>query len=126
MKKRGKKDIYSLVLKVLMSISAIFYLIIFIQEIIPPYTESLIGISIIPYVFCIFLAGYYFTLKNDFFASGLLVMVWYFVLWICSLWIWINAGTTLVLGAPVFVFGVLMLIKGILKKRKSNKLKSKK
>lgn len=118
---KQKGGIYSYILKVLMTISAIFYFIIFIQEITPPYSDSLLVVSLIPYLFCIFLAGYYFTLKNDFFASGLLVIIWYSLLWICALWVWTNAGMTLILGFPVFILGILLAIKGIFQKKKRKK-----
>ena len=125
--KRGKKDIYAIVLKTLMSISAIFYLVIFIQEITPPYYEHLIGVSMILYLFCIFLTGYYFTLKNDFFAAGVFTIIWYALLWASALWIlWTDAGMVIGLGFPVFIFGILLLIEGIIKKYKPKEKKKKK
>lgn len=122
-----KRDIYSIVLKILMSISAIFYLIVFIQEITPPYFEKFIGVSMVLYLFILFIVGYYFSLKEDFLASGIFTILWYGFLWLSALFVWItDAGMVLVLGFPVFIFGILMFVKGILKKNKPKKRKKKK
>jgi len=119
MKKRDKKDIYSIILKALMTFSAICYLIIFIDEITPPFYESLLGIMAVPYLFTIFLIGYYFSLKSDFLASGIFVIAWYSLMWIFAAFLWVTgAGTVLGLGLPVFILGLLMLVKGIIKKYK--------
>ena len=124
--KRGKKDIYAIVLKTLMSISAFLYLIIFIEEITPPYSEPLIGVSMVLYLFCVFLTGYYFTLKNDFFASGIFIIIWYVLMLLVGFFLWTDAGMVIGLGFPVFIFGILLLIEGIIKKYKPKEKKKKK
>jgi hypothetical protein len=108
MKKKAKK-IFKLVLGVLISLVAIFYLLLFISEITPPfYDQSVLGLIMVYVLFLIFLIAYYFFWKNER-ISGIIILFWYALLWVSGLWIWTNAGMALGLATPIPILGVLLI-----------------
>ena len=72
-------------------------------------------------LFITFLAGYYFMWRSEL-ISGIIIVWWYLLMWLSALFIWVtDAGMVLVLGFPVFIFGILLIIW-----QKSHNWKSKK
>ena len=98
-----------IILKILLTISLICYLVIFVGEIIPPFSEPLFGIIMVYVLFFIFLIGYYFLWKNPR-LSGIIVVFWYVLLLFLGFFVWTNAGMVIILGFPVGVLGVLLIV----------------
>ena len=97
-------------LRILTTLAAIIYAVIFIGEITPPFYESGFGVVIVYVLFAFFLLGYFYLWKNEK-ISGVILVIWYGLLWIAGVWIWTNAGMVLVLGIPILLLGALLLIR---------------
>lgn len=121
-KKQVFKKPSRITLKIIATILAIFYAIIFIGEITPPFFESTFGVSMVYVLFCFFLLGYYFLWKNEK-ISGIILILWYGFLLLLAFFVWSNAGMVIVLGIPIPILGALLLIKTHFKKIKNLILK---
>ena len=109
----SKKDVFGKVLKVLVTIAAIFYALIFIDEAFPPYDpdmrESDFGIVMVFILFIWFGIGYYFLWKNEKWA-GIMLITWWLGLFLTAWQVWMYGNVTVVLGFPIFVLGILLFI----------------
>jgi len=109
------------VLRVIGCIIALGYLIFIVDGISSalqyktPPEESAFGIFMVYVLFAFFLTAFYFMWKNEA-LSGLLLIIWFAVLLMLVRWIWVAAVPTLILGAPIFLFGVALLIYGLRKR----------
>ncbi|GAB2768990.1 DUF7670 domain-containing protein [Salinimicrobium soli] len=101
------------VLRVLLSLAAIIYVLVFIDEAFPPYDpatrESDIGIVMVFVLFLWFLAAYIFLWKNEK-ISGILFTTWWLALLLTAWFIWVYGNVTVILGLPVFIMGILLLV----------------
>jgi len=95
-------------LRILITLAAIIYAIIFVEEITPPFYESGLGVAMVYVLFAFFLLGYFYLWKNEK-ISGLILVVWYGLLWVVGIWIWTNAGMVLGLGIPIPILGAILL-----------------
>ena len=120
--KNSSNKVSSMILKILITVSAVFYTIIFIGEIIPPFYESVFGVAMVYVLFCFFLLGYYFLWKNEK-ISGIILILWYGFLLILAFFVWTNAGMVIILGIPIPILGALLLFKVYFKKTKNLVLK---
>ena len=109
----SKKDVFGIVLKVLVTIAAIFYALIFIDEAFPPYDpnmkESDFGIVMVFILFIWFGIGYYFLWKNER-RAGIMLISWWLGLFLTAWQVWLYGNVTVVLGFPIFVLGILLVI----------------
>jgi hypothetical protein len=110
------KKIFKWSLRISITLSAIIYFFVVLGEGTPPFTEPLFGVAMVYVLFLFFLLGYYHVWKNEKF-SGKIFIAWYILLWALALFVWTNAGLTLVMGFPIFVLGILFLIFGIFNKK---------
>ena len=114
------KNILRNILRILVTIVAIFYLFVVIDEGTPPFTEPLFGIIMVYALFLFFVLGYYYLWKNEK-LSGILLIVWYGLLWILVFCVWENAALTIIMGIPIPILGILLLIYSYLKKLRKTK-----
>jgi len=114
MKKKVKK-IFKIILTILMVLALIFYFLLFLDEITPPfYEQSVFGLIMVYFLFIIFLAACYFSWKNER-ISGIILLSWYALLWVSGLWIWTNVGMVLGLATPIPFIGILLIIYSYIK-----------
>lgn len=101
------------ILRVLLSIAAVLYILVFIDEALPPYDpdmrESNLGIAMVFVLFIWFLFGFYFLWKNEK-ISGILFTTWWVALFLTAWFIWVYGNVTVILGFPIFILGILLLI----------------
>jgi hypothetical protein len=101
------------VLRVLISLAAIVYFLIFIDEAFPPYDpkmkESNFGIAMVFVLFIWFSIGYYYLWKNEKIA-GILLSTWWVGLFLTAWLIWVYGNVTVILGVPIFILGILLLV----------------
>ena len=110
------------VLRMLTTLAAILYAIIFIDEAFPPYDpnmrESNFGIFMVFVLFIWFYVGYFYLWRNEKIA-GIFLTTWWIALFFTAWLVWMYGNATVVLGFPVFILGILLLIYAR-KKRKSS------
>ena len=116
-----KKDAFGIILKVLVTIAAAFYALIFIDEAFPPYDpnmrESDFGIVMVFILFIWFATGYYYLWRNEK-RAGIMLISWWLLLFLTAWLVWMYGNVTVVLGFPIFILGILLLIHSrILKKQ---------
>lgn len=101
------------VLRILVSLAAILYALIFIDEAFPPYApdmrESDFGIAMAFVLFIWFSIGYFYLWKNEK-KAGILLTTWWIGLFITAWLVWSYGNATVVLGFPIFILGILLLI----------------
>jgi len=108
-----KTDGFGIVLRVLVTIAAALYALIFIDEAFPPYDpnmqESAFGIIMAFILFVWFAIGYYYLWKNEK-RAGILLITWWLLLFLTAWLVWMYGNVTVVLGFPIFILGILLLI----------------
>lgn len=101
------------ILRILVTLAAIFYLLVFIDEAFPPYDpdmkESNFGIAMVFVLFIWFFVGYYYLWKNEKIA-GILLTTWWIGLFFTAWLIWVYGNVTVFMGFPIFILGILLLI----------------
>ncbi len=120
--KKNPNKIFGIILKILLTISAIVYVILVIEELTHPIYNSVLGAIMIVLMFLFFLVGYLFLYKDEK-ISGWIFMVWYGILWVLALWVWSDAGMVLLFGTIIPILGAIILIKAYFKKIKTLILK---
>ena len=104
---------YRNVLRILTTLAALFYTLVFIDEAFPPYDpatkESSLGIAMVFVLFIWFLIGYYYLWKNEK-KAGIFLTSWWVGLLLTAWLVWVYGNVTVVLGFPIFVLGILLLI----------------
>jgi hypothetical protein len=118
-----KNDGFGIVLKVLATLAAAFYALIFIDEAFPPYDpnmqESFFGIVMVFVLFIWFAIGYYYLWKNEK-KAGIFFISWWLLLFLTAWLVWMYGNVTVVLGFPIFVLGILLFVHArIMKQRRS-------
>ncbi len=107
-------------LRILTTLAAALYLMIFIDEAFPPYhpemRESNFGIVMVFGLFIWFSIGYFYVWKNER-TAGTLLITWWIMLFITAWLIWSYGNVTVILGFPIFILGILLLVYS---RRKSN------
>lgn len=112
---KKSKKIFKILLNILITVTLIFYFLLFLDEITPPfYNQTAFGLFMVYAMFIIFLAAYYFSWKNEK-ISGIILLVWYVLLWVLGLWVWTNAGMAIGLATPIPFLGILLIIYSYLK-----------
>lgn len=100
------------ILRVLSTLAAIFYSMIFIDEAFPPYDpsmrESNVGILMVFILFILFSIGFYFVWKHERIA-GILFTTWWIGVFLTAWLIWSYGNVTVILGFPIFIIGILLL-----------------
>lgn len=118
----SKTDRFGIVLKVLVTLAAAFYALIFIDEVIPPYdpnmTETDFGIVMAFVLFIWFAIGYYFLWKDEK-RAGIILITWWLGLFLTAWLVWFYGNVTVVLGFPIFILGILLLVHSRLGKKSS-------
>ncbi|MBL6962777.1 MAG: hypothetical protein ISR55_03070 [Bacteroidetes bacterium] len=114
--KTSTREVYILVLRVILTLAVTGYLLTIIGKIFQPNDESTFGTIMIYALFVLFVVGYLYCWKNEV-ISGLIIMIWHGLQWVFILWVWKDASITLTLGIPIFIIGILFLIYGLGKKK---------
>ena len=107
-----KQNRTSLILKVLVSIAAVFYVLFLIAEGVPLVNNAGFADSSVYLLFLIFVISYIFLWKNEVLA-GILLIIWHGIQWLLVFFVWIDGGLTLILGIPIGLLGIAVLIYGI-------------
>ena len=101
------------ILRVLTSLAAVLYLLVFIDEAFPPYDpnmrESNLGIAMVFVLFAWFAIGYFYLWKNERFA-GTIFIVWWLGIFLTAWLIWDYGNVTVILGFPIFILGILLIV----------------
>lgn len=101
------------ILRTLLTLSALFYLLIFIDEAFPPYDptmrESDFGIVMVFILFIWFSIGYFYVWKNVK-VAGIMLTSWWIGLFLTAWIVWDYGNVTVILGFPIFILGILLLI----------------
>lgn len=105
--------LFRTILRILVSLAAVLYFFIFLDEAFPPYDpnmrESDFGIVMVFVLFIWFAIGYYYLWKNEKIA-GIFLTTWWIALFFTAWWVWLYGNVTVILGFPIFVLGILLLI----------------
>lgn len=100
-------------LRVLTTLAALFYTLIFIDEAFPPYDpkrrESDFGIAMIFVLFIWFCIGYYYLWKDEK-RAGIFLTTWWIGLFLTAWLVWLYGNVTIILGFPIFILGILLLV----------------
>jgi small-conductance mechanosensitive channel len=117
---KSKPDIFRIVLRIIVTVAAVLYILIFIEEAFPPYPEDMresnLGIAMVFVLFLWFAIGYVYLWLNQK-ISGILLILWYLLLVLTASFIWKYGGMTIIIGWPIPVLGILLLFHYHLKKR---------
>ena len=101
------------ILRIMATLAAILYTLIFIDEAFPPYDlnmrESNFGIFMVFVLFLWFAAGYYYVWKDEK-KAGILLTTWWLGLFLTAWLVWYYGNVTVVLGFPIFILGLLFLL----------------
>lgn len=101
------------ILRIIASLAAILYVLIFIDEAFPPYDpnmrESDFGIFMVFVLFLWFAAGYYYVWKDER-KAGILLTTWWLGLFLTAWLVWYYGNATVILGFPVFILGIMFLV----------------
>lgn len=101
------------ILRVLTTLAAIFYALIFIDEAFPPYDpnmkESNFGITLVFVLFIWFLIGFVCLWKNEKIA-GIVFVSWWIGLFLTAWLVWIYGNVTVILGLPILFLGIFLLL----------------
>ena len=99
------------ILRILTTIAAILYTLIFMDEAFPPYDpnmrESNFGIFMVFVLYAWFVMGYYYLWKNEK-RAGILLSSWWLALFFTAWFIWVYGNVTVILGFPIFILGILL------------------
>lgn len=110
-----KKQINSLALKLSISIYGLIYLNGFIAPLFGESLEQLettmpiVEIYTVPLAFLIFLIGVIYTWFNEK-VGGIILLVWHFIVWFFSMYLWKEAGMILILIFPVLYLSVFLIL----------------
>jgi len=104
-------DIFRIILRVMGTIAALFYLLFLIFEGVPLFKASNFADISVYLLFLLFALGYYFLWRNEL-ISGIIILIWYALEWILVFWVWVDGGMTLILGLPISLLGIFTLIYG--------------
>ena len=113
-------NLFRTVLRILVSIAAVFYIAFLVAEGVPLNKEATFADISVYLLFALFVLGYYFLWTNEL-VSGLILIAWHAIQWILVFWVWVDGGMTLILGIPIGILGIIILIYGI-KQTKSLKV----
>ena len=102
-------NLFRNILRILGTISAIFYILFLVAEGVPLSKEATFADISVYLLFALFVLGYYFLWKNEL-VSGLLLIAWYGLQWILVFFVWVDGGMTLILGLPIGLIGIIVLI----------------
>ena len=111
--KKGKKN--SKTLLIITTVFAVLYLIgvisFYVDGFIDGFKDFSIEIFIANLSFIVFLVGYYFCWKNELLAGSIFIF-WWGIMWILGLFIAEqDRGVGVVIGIPIFILGVLFIVK---------------
>ena len=106
-----------LILKILVSIAAAFYILFLIAEGIPLINNADFADSSVYFLFLFFLIGYLYLWKNMI-ISGSILIAWHVIQWLLVFFVWIDGALTLIMGLPIGALGIAVLISGIIESRK--------
>ncbi|MBJ6367861.1 hypothetical protein [Snuella sedimenti] len=106
-------NLFRNILRILTTIAAFIYTLIFIDEAFPPYNpdfrESNFGIFMVFLLYAWFLIGYYYLWNNEK-KAGIFLTTWWILLFLTAWLIWSYGNVTVILGFPIFILGILLLI----------------
>jgi hypothetical protein len=114
----------NLALKIIGIAGICFYILFLIEEGAPIFKNASFKEYSVYLLFAIFLFGIYLLWKN-LIISGLTLILWHLIQWSLVLWIWVDGAMTLIFGFPAAIFGIVVLIIGIVQKKKHKTLNSK-
>ena len=106
-----------LILKILVSIAAAFYILFLIAEGIPLINNADFADNSVYFLFLFFLIGYLYLWKNMI-ISGSILIAWHVIQWLLVFFVWIDGALTLIMGLPIGALGIAVLISGIIESRK--------
>ena len=105
--------IFRNVFRILITLAAILYALIFGAEAFPPYDlnmrESNFGIVMAFVLFIWFSMGYFYLWKNEKIA-GIFLNTWWIGLFLTAWLVWFYGNVTVILGFPIFILGILFLV----------------
>ena len=106
-----------LIIRTLQTVSAAFYLYFIVDFVIAPYDddETLLGNIMVYVLFSLFIAGYILVWKN-FKISGIILISWYLILLALVEWVWQHGGMAIIIGAPIFILGIITFLYGLVRK----------
>lgn len=113
-----KKKFFS-VLQIILTIYGLLYLLFIIDFIsIDNYDPYNLENIVVNLSFVLFLVGYYMIWKNEG-VAGIIFIFWWVVMWCLALFIAeIDRGSSVVMGLPLFILGILFIISWYRKKGK--------
>lgn len=117
---RKYNNLFRNILRVLGTISAILYILFLIGEGVPLNKEATFADISVYLLFLLFVLGYYLLWKNEL-ISGLVLIAWHGVQWLLVYWVWVDGAMTLILGIPLGVFGLIVMIYGLMKNKLSSR-----
>lgn len=114
MKTDKKKS--NLVLKIIGIIGICLYVLFLVGEEIPLWKDVSFAETSVYLLFLFFLIGIYFIWKN-LIISGVTLILWHAIQWAFVYWVWDGGEMTLLFGFPVAIFGIAILIVGIVQNK---------
>ena len=117
---------FKIILRVLTTVAALLYALIFVDEAFPPYPQDMretdFGILMVFVLFIWFSIGFYYLWTNEK-RAGIFLITWWIALFITAWLVWMYGNVTVVLGFPIFILGILLLVYSRKKKKMSTQEK---
>ena len=111
-----RADLVRTILRVVGTVAAILYIVFLVGERTPLFRGVTFAEVSVYLLFLVFVAGYYFLWRNEL-VSGIILLAWHGLQWILVWWVWVDGGMTLILGIPIAVFGLVVLIHALRRRR---------
>ena len=104
-------------LKITGIIGVILYILFLIGDGVPLINNITFAEISVYLLFLVFLVGIFLLWKN-LILSGITCILWHAIQWALVFWVWPDGALTLIFGFPIAIFGIVVLIIGIIQKRK--------
>lgn len=112
-------------------IYGVLYLVLFFIEPLsnydpenPDFQVNKLEVTTTLIAFLIYLVGTIFAWKNEK-VAGIILCIWHFVVWLCALLFWRDAGLVLIMAFPILFPGVLLIRNWYIQKDESYTSQSK-
>ncbi|WP_167613398.1 hypothetical protein [Maribellus sediminis] len=113
-----KKTSSNIALKIVGIFGVVLYVLFLLEEKVPLFKNVSFAEVSVYLLFVIYLIGI-LTLWRNLIAAGIICILWHVIQWTLVLWVWVDGDMTLIFGFPIAIYGLVVLVIGLLQKRKA-------
>lgn len=115
---KTKKTTSNIALKIVGIFGIVLYVLFLVEEKVPILKHVTFADVSVYLLFVIYLIGI-LTLWKNLIMAGIICILWHVIQWALVMWVWTDGAMTLIFGFPIAIYGLVVLVIGLLQKRKA-------